>query len=77
VNNRYEERRDRVIESIKELVIASRGGSPSMRDISDRCGVPLSTLHGYISRLEAEGVIMCGAPGRHRRVRLNPELLNG
>ena len=66
--SKYEESRQQLLEHIQR---ASRGKSPTVRDLADECEVGVATMHAWLTRLAGEGLITW-RPGKHRSLRLTP-----
>lgn len=51
---------------------ASHAKPPAVRDLAEAHEVSVSTMHSFLKKLNAEGLIEW-KPGRHRSLRLTPQ----
>ena len=61
-------------EQVLGLVLAaaqSHGRPPSIRDLAEKTGVGVATMHSYLKKLSDEGLIEW-VPGRHRSLQVTP-----
>lgn len=67
----YKLNRESVLVAISGL--SKLGGTPpTLRELSDVTGLPVSTLHSYVNRMHDEGLVTW-QPRSHRSVRLTVE----
>lgn len=67
----YKLNRDGVLVAISRLS-QRMGKPPTLRELSDVTGLPVSTLHSYVNRMHSEGLVTW-QPRSHRSVRLTAE----
>lgn len=67
----YEARRVDVLVAISAL-FKENYRTPSVREISERTGISVATLHSYLERLAEEELILWRQK-RHRSLQLTPE----
>jgi DNA-binding transcriptional MocR family regulator len=67
--SQYDEKRDVIIAAITELTQTRGGKGPAVREISAKTGISVSSLHSYLNRLKAEGVIEAHERS-HRSIKL-------
>lgn len=67
----YKLNRDGVLVAISRLS-QRMGKPPTLRELSDVTGLPVSTLHSYVNRMHDEGLVTW-QPRSHRSVRLTAE----
>lgn len=67
----YELNRDVVVIAIASLSRSS-GKPPTLREVSERTGISVSTLHSYVNRMHDEGLVTW-QPRSHRSVRLTAQ----
>lgn len=70
----YKLNRDVVISAIDSLS-RSAGKPPTMREVAERTGISVSTLHSYVNRMHDEGLVTW-QPRSHRSVRLTAQGMN-
>jgi len=70
-NDRYPARKGPLLQAIR-IYIDANGRSPTLRELSALTDLSLPTLHSYIQRLKAEGLIQY-QPFKFRAIRLNKD----
>jgi DNA-binding IclR family transcriptional regulator len=63
----YHLNRESVLVAVAGL--AKHGTPPTLRELSDVTGLPISTLHSYVNRMHDEGLITWH-PRSHRSIRI-------
>lgn len=66
--SKFEHHKDAVLRAIEDLT-RKEGKSPSMRQIAVETGVSVATLHAYLKKLRAQGLIEW-IEGKHRSLRV-------
>lgn len=66
--SRYKTEKIRIL-GLVDAAAQAHGRSPSVRDLAMAADVGVATMHSYLHKLAAEGLIEW-APGRHRSLRL-------
>lgn len=68
----YSYKRDGILQAIETLSRA-HGRAPSLREIAEVADVSVATLHSYLRRMQAEGVVTW-AEKHHRSLRVVKDL---
>lgn len=69
--SQYPVKRDEIVSAIAALT-EERHRNPSVREIAERTGLSVATLHSYLQRLADDGLIEWRSK-RHRSIRLTPD----
>lgn len=69
--SKYEDVKQGILEQIAQADMR-HGRPPAVRDLADRHGVSVSTMHSYLTRLAEEGLVEWSR-GRHRSLRCTPQ----